>query len=141
MNDELKQGKGNFIPNLPEHEVIDGRNTVTGKFVNKAGPGRPKGSRNKMTQRFLDRVNERTEVGNSMEDILMDIAQDPECHPELRFKAAAKILDLVVPKASSVEVIMDDKEKMTKEQIDAKLADLLATALVNPHLGDESENE
>ena len=44
----------------------------------------------------------------------------------LRFKAAAKVSDLVYPKASSVEVKMDDKESMTKEQIDARLKALLS---------------
>lgn len=106
----------------------NGRNIQTGKFLkgNSFGKGRPKGSRNKMTQRMLDRVCERSEDGLSMEEIMMDIAQDPNMPAELRFKAAAKVADIVYPKASSVEVKMDDKEQMTKTQIDDRLKMLLA---------------
>lgn len=111
-----------------EDEVVNGRNVRTGHFVkgNSRGNGRPKGSRNKMTQRMLNRVAERSEDGLSMEEIMMDIAQDPNMPAELRFKAAAKVSDIVYPKASSVEVKMDEKETMTKEQIDARLKALLA---------------
>lgn len=107
----------------------DGRNIKTGKFMpgNTAGKGRPKGSRNKMTQRMLDRVADRSEDGLSMEEILMDIAQDPEMPAELRYKAASKVADLVFPKASSVEVKMDDKENMSKAQIDERLKFLLSS--------------
>lgn len=107
----------------------DGRNVKTGKFMpgNTSGKGRPKGSRNKMTQRMLDRVSDRSEDGLSMEEILMDIAQDPDMPAELRFKAASKVADLVFPKASSVEVKMDEKETMTKAQIDKRLTFLLSS--------------
>lgn len=107
----------------------DGRSIKTGKFMpgNTAGKGRPKGSRNKMTQRMLDRVADRSEDGLSMEEILMDIAQDPEMPAELRYKAASKVADLVFPKASSVEVKMDDKENMSKAQIDERLKFLLSS--------------
>lgn len=120
-----------------ENELIDslieGRSIKTGQFVkgNTSGKGRPKGSRNKMTQRMLNRVAERSEDGLSMEEIMMDIAQDPQMPAELRFKAAAKVSDLVYPKASSVEVKMDDKESMTKEQIDARLKALLTGNVVH----------
>ncbi|QDH46554.1 hypothetical protein LAh9_9 [Aeromonas phage LAh_9] len=93
------------------------------------GGGRPKGSRNKMTQLMLDRVASRQESGLSSEEILMDIMQDPEMPPELRFKAAAKISDLIYPKAASIEVQMDDK-RMTKGEMDAKLQQLLQRAKV-----------
>jgi len=111
-----------------EDVVLNGRNLKTGQFVkgNTASSGRPKGSRNKMTQRMLNRVSERSEDGLSMEEIMMDIAQDPNMPAELRFKAAAKVSDLVYPKASSVEVKMDEKENMTPEQIDWKLRELLS---------------
>lgn len=105
----------------------------TGKFLpgNNLGKGRPKGSRNKMTQRMLDRVAARSEDGLSMEEIMMDIAQDPKQPAELRFKAAAKISDLVFPKASSVEVKMDDEGVMNKDQIDLELKRLLG-AFIKP---------
>ena len=71
--------------------IVEGRSVKTGQFVkgNTQGKGRPKGSRNKMTQRMLNRVAERSEDGLSMEEIMMDIAQDPQMPAELRFKAAA----------------------------------------------------
>lgn len=108
-------------------EVVDGRNVVTGQFVkgNAGNGGRPKGSRNRMTQKMLNRVAERSEDGLSMEEIMMDIAQDPQMPAELRFKAAAKIADIVYPKSSSVEVTMDDKDKLSKSQIDERLVALL----------------
>ncbi|MGL5480050.1 MAG: hypothetical protein ACRDCB_13485 [Clostridium sp.] len=107
-----------------------GRDPKTGKFTGSGrGPGRPKGSRNKMTQRMLNRVAERSEDGLSMEEIMMDIAQDPEMPAELRFKAAAKIADLVFPKAASIEVQIDEKEAMSKDQIDNRLKELLALGL------------
>lgn len=114
-------------------DIVNGRNIKTGQFVagNKGSGGRPKGSRNKMTQRMLNRVAERSEDGLSMEEIMMDIAQDPNMPAELRFKAAAKVSDLVYPKASSVEVKMDEKESMTKEQIDARLKSLLQLGLAS----------
>lgn len=114
---------------MTDEVTPDGRNIKTGKFLpgNTAGRGRPKGSRNKMTQRMLDRVADRSEDGLSMEEVLMDIAQDPDMPAELRLKAASKIADIVYPKASSVEVKMDDKENMTKKQIDARLTHLLST--------------
>lgn len=91
------------------------------------GGGRPKGSRNKLTQLMLDRVAARQESGLSAEEVLIDIMQDPEMPPDLRLKAAAKISDLVYPKAASIEVQMDDK-RMSKGEMDAKIQQLLTKA-------------
>lgn len=107
-----------------------GRDVKTGRFAAgfaKAGPGRPKGSRNNMTKKMLSRV---AEAGMSPEDVLIDIYQDTTMPPDLRFKAAAKIADIVYPKASSVEVKMDEKENMSIQQIDDKLKQLMAMAQV-----------
>lgn len=107
----------------------NGRCVKTGRFLPgkaKAGPGRPKGSRNSMTKRMLNRVAERSEAGLSMEEIMMDIAQSSGMPPELRFKAAKAVADLVYPKAASVEVKVDDAENMSIQQIDDKLKALLA---------------
>ncbi|MGL4518677.1 MAG: hypothetical protein ACRCUJ_02960 [Phocaeicola sp.] len=112
--------------------MVEGQEPETGKFLpgNKLGKGRKKGSRNKMTQLMLDRVAHRSEDGLSMEEILMDIAQDPNQPPELRFKAASKVADLVFPKAASVEVKVDDDDKLSKEQIDQRLQTLIAAFAV-----------
>lgn len=131
---------GNYVKNIPEDPVDENRNLRTGKFVaGNAGGGRPKGSRNKLTQRFLDRVAERTEVGLSAEEILIDMYQDPEMNPDLRFKAAKTILELTLPKTASVELV-DDTNKMSKEQIDNRLKELLAAGL-GLSMVSESEDE
>lgn len=107
-----------------------GRDLKTGKFTGGGkGPGRPKGSRNKMTQKMLNRVASRSEDGLSVEEIMLDIAQDPQMPSELRFKAAAKIADLVFPKAASIEVQIDEKEAMSKDQMDNRLRELLTLGL------------
>lgn len=106
-----------------------GRNLVSGKFEKgfaKGGPGRPKGSRNKMTQMMLNRVHRASEAGLSPEDVMIDLYQDPTMPADLRFKAAAKVADLIYPKAASIEVKMEDSESMTVQQIDDKLRQLLA---------------
>lgn len=122
--------RGNFKATEETDELGEGRNLRNGKFLpgNKLAKGRVKGSRNKMTQQFLDRVADRTEDGLSMEEILMDMAQDPQCAPDLRFKAAKTILELTLPKAASIEVTMEET-KLTKDQIDSRLNELLATGL------------
>ncbi|MGL5014211.1 MAG: hypothetical protein ACRC6V_07975 [Bacteroidales bacterium] len=104
------------------------RDTTSGKFLagNALGKGRPKGSRNKMTQLMLDRVSARSEDGLSVEEIMLDIAQDPNQPAELRFKAAAKISDLVFPKAASVEVQIEDTSALSKGEMDARLKQLLS---------------
>lgn len=114
-------------------EIVDGRNTKTGKFVkgNSVAKGRPKGSRNKMTQRMLNRVCERSEDGLSMEEIMMDIAQDPNMPAELRFKAAAKVSDLVYPKASSVEVRWMTKRICRRNRLIIAYVNCLQVAWVN----------
>lgn len=104
------------------------KDPTTGRFLpgNTLGKGRAKGSRNKMTQLMLDRVSARSESGLSMEEIMMDIAQDPNQPAELRFKAAAKISDLVYPRAASVEVQIDDNTALSKAEMDARLKELLS---------------
>lgn len=120
--------------------MAEGQDQTTGRFLpgHSLGKGRPKGSRNKMTQRMLDRVAERSEDGLSMEEIMMDIAQDMNQPAELRIKAAKAIMDVVYPKASSVEVKMDDEGKLSKDQIDQRLRELLGSLAVNkPDEGEE----
>lgn len=123
---------------------VEMRDKVTGRFLS-GNPGRPHGSRNKMTQLMLDRVFARSEAGLSMEEIMMDIAQDPNQPAELRFKAAAKISDLVYPKAASVEVQMDDKNAMSKDQMEARLKQLLSAqfpvAVIEEEADENAEEE
>lgn len=130
FTEEGSRRPGNFKAAGEDDPIENGRNLRNGKFQpgNKLALGRPKGSRNKMTQQFLDRVASRTEDGLSMEEILMDMAQDPNCVPDLRFKAAKTILELTLPKAASIEVTMEET-KLSKEQIDSRLTELLKKGL------------
>ena len=106
------------------------QDAATGKFLpGHSGPGRPKGSRNKMTQLMLDRVSARSEDGLSMEEIMMDIAQDPNQPSELRFKAAAKVADLVFPRAASVEVMIDEEGSLSGEELDSRIKQLMALSM------------
>lgn len=108
-----------------------GRSLENGRFVRgqaKAGPGRPKGSRNKMTQIMLSRVHKASEEGCSPEDIMIQIMKDVELPPELRFKAAAKVADLVYPRAASVEVKVEESEGKSIDQIQDQIKMLLASA-------------
>lgn len=84
-----------------------------------------KASRANMTQMMLNRVHARSQNGNAVDEILMNIAQGADIPLELRFKAAAKLADLIFPKASSVEVKIEDEGAMNKEQIDNELKRLL----------------
>lgn len=106
------------------------RNQVTGQFLpgNKLGKGRVKGSRNKLTQALLDRVAARQEDNLSLEDVVMDIAYDPNQPAELRLKAAAKILDIVHPKSASVEVTLDDENSISPAEMEARIEQLLGLA-------------
>lgn len=116
---------------------MEGQHPITGMFLsgNTLGKGRVKGSRNKLNQLLLDRVAERnSEAGLSMEEIIMDIAQDPQQPAELRLKAASKILDVVHPKAASVEVTVDESSALTGEQINEKLMEMLASYSVVPNV-------
>lgn len=108
--------------------MTDGKDPVTGRFLpgHKLNKPRVVGSRNKLTQRMLDTVAARSEDGLTVEDILLDIAQDPAQPVDLRLKAASKIADLVYPKASSVEVKMEESDTLNKEQIDARLQELIS---------------
>ena len=118
-----------------------GMNPQSGKFEKGNKFGRAKGKRNKLTQAMLDRV---AQAGLSPDEVMIDIYQDPTIPPDLRFKAAAKIADLVYPKAASIEVKMDDHEAMTEDQLDNKIRDFLVANLgqdVLPPSEDEEDPE
>ncbi|MGL4852199.1 MAG: hypothetical protein ACRC3Z_06090 [Phocaeicola sp.] len=106
------------------------RNVINGQFLpgNTLGKGRVKGSRNKLTQALLDRVAARQEDNLSLEDVVMDIAYDPNQPAELRLKAAAKILDIVHPKSASVEVTLDDETGISPAEMEARIEQLLGLA-------------
>lgn len=104
----------------------EGQDPVSGKFLpgNTLG-GRVKGSRNALTKKMLERFAIRNEDGCSVEEILLDIAQDPKGSPELKFKAASKLADMVFPKAQSVELEIEAADNLNPEQIDDRIRQLL----------------
>lgn len=111
----------------------NGKCLKTGRFVKghkKIGNmgGRPKGSRNKMTQAMLDRIHYISEEGISPEDVLMQIYKDKTLPPDLRLKAASKVADIVYPRASSVQMNVESAESMSPNQIQDKIREMLAAA-------------
>ena len=104
------------------------RDAKTGAFLpgNRSAKGRIKGSRNKLTEQLLDRFAKRNQDGISMEEIMMDIAQDPGMPAELRFKASGKMMDLIYPKAQSVELEIEETTGMSISDMDERIAKLLA---------------
>lgn len=135
-NEQLKRLAG-----VTDEYETKGMNPQSGKFEKGNKFGRAKGKRNKLTQAMLDRV---AQAGLSPDEVMIDIYQDPTIPPDLRFKAAAKIADLVYPKAASIEVKMDDHEAMTEEQLDNKIRDFLVANLgedVLPPSKDEDDSE
>lgn len=85
-----------------------------------------KNLRAKMTNKMMERVYSRSNDGQSVEEIMMNIAQDGKAPLELRFKAAAKVADLVFPKAAAVEMEVENNITMTGKEMDAKLHSMLS---------------
>lgn len=107
--------------------LIEGQQDMkSGKFLpgNTCG-GRVKGSRNKLTQKMLERFAQRNEDGVSVEEILFDIMQNKQTSPDLKLKAASKLADLVFPKAQSVELEVEASDGLTPQQMDDRIRQLL----------------
>lgn len=104
-----------------------------GQFVkgNSSGKGRPKGSRNELTKKLLERFKARNQDGISIEELMFDIAQNigGQYDTELRFKAAAKLADIVFPKTAQVELEVE-KESPSLEEIDGRIAELAAEVAI-----------
>lgn len=85
-----------------------------------------KNVRSKMTEMMMQRVYDRSLGGQAVDEIMMDIAQDEKTPLELRFKAAAKVADLIFPRAQSVEVDVEVQGFDTGAQIDDRIKELLS---------------
>ena len=75
--------------------------------------------------------------------MLIQIYEDPNIPPDLRFKAASKVADLVYPKAASVEVKIEEENVINEESLNAQIKDFLTGALgidVMPPEEDNSED-
>lgn len=119
--------KGKVIEFFSEegHPCAKGRNLVKNTFLpgNNFGRGRKKGSRNKLTQQMLDAVaNARIRP----DEYLLDVMESPTATPKERLMAAMKLVDIVYPKAASVEVDIKNDEEMTAEELDKLIASKLA---------------
>ena len=104
-----------------------GRCKKTGRFVkgfSVAGPGRPKGSRDRLTQQLLDRMTARQDAGLYIDEMILEIGSDSKISAETRLKALSKLADIVYNKQPIVEEV-EDAADMSREELDAKLAQLL----------------
>ena len=128
------------LPGVTEELEGRGMNPSNGKFQKGNKFGRPKGSRGKLTQLMMDRV---AASHLSPDEVLIQIYEDPNIPPDLRFKAASKVADLVYPKAASVEVKIEEENVINEESLNAQIKDFLTGALgidVMPPEEDDSED-
>lgn len=114
------------LPGVTDELESRGMNPNTGRFQKGNKFGRPKGSRGKLTQMMLDRV---ADSQMHPDEVLIEIYQDPTIAPDLRFKAAAKVADLVYPRAASVEVKIEEDNGLTEESINAQIKNFLISSL------------
>ena len=130
------------LPGVTEELESKGMNPSSGKFQKGNKFGRPKGSRGKLTQLMLDRV---ASSHLSPDEVLIQIYEDPNIPPDLRFKAASKVADLVYPKAASVEIKMEDENAINEETLNAQIKDFLTGALgidvMPPEDSEDAEKE
>jgi hypothetical protein len=119
------------------------RDLTTGCFLpgNRSAKGRIKGSRNQLTEQMLKRFAARNMDGISVEEILFDIAQDPKASPEMRFKSAAKLSDLVFPKAQSVELEVEEADGLTPDEMDTRINQLMSKYNMHSEQTKEEDEE
>ena len=81
----------------------------------------------------------------SPDEVLIQIYEDPNIPPDLRFKAASKVADLVYPKAASVEIKIEDENVINEDSLNAQIKDFLAGALgtdvLPPEDSEDAEKE
>lgn len=130
------------LPGVTDELENRGMEPSTGKFQKGNKFGRPKGSRGKLTQLMLDRV---ASSHLSPDEVLIQIYEDPNIPPDLRFKAASKVADLVYPKAASVEIKIEDENVINEDSLNAQIKDFLAGALgtdvLPPEDSEDAEKE
>ncbi len=130
------------LPGVTDELENRGMEPSTGKFQKGNKFGRPKGSRGKLTQLMLDRV---ASSHLSPDEVLIQIYEDPNIPPDLRFKAASKVADLVYPKAASVEVKIEEENVINEDSLNAQIKDFLAGALgadvLPPEDSEDAEQE
>lgn len=103
-----------------------GMSPSTGKFQPGNKFGRPKGSRNKLTQQMLDRA---AELNVAPDEILGAFMMDSTLPPDIRARCAMKLVDIIYPKAASVEVKMEEVTHASEEAINDQIKSFLSGAL------------
>lgn len=130
------------LPGVTDELESRGMEPSTGKFQKGNKFGRPKGSRGKLTQLMLDRV---AASHLSPDEVLIQIYEDPNIPPDLRFKAASKVADLVYPKAASVEIKIEEENVINEDSLNAQIKDFLTGALgadvLPPEDSEDAEKE
>lgn len=104
------------IANEDEKLAARGHDTK-GRFM-KGNPGKPKGSRSKLTQRMLDHA---ASLPMTPEEVMASLFSDSRADPELCLKAAKVYGDWVYYKAPNIEVVADvefDSAASIEEQVD-----------------------
>jgi hypothetical protein len=105
-----------------------------------AAPGR-KGSRNRLTMKLLERFEMRNLDGISIEELMFDIAQGNSYDMELRFKAAAKLSDLIFPKTAQVELDIEDGSNVSLAEMDERIDQLLKQEALRSSEDDEDNKK
>lgn len=77
----------------------------------------------------------------SPDEVLIQIYEDPNIPPDLRFKAASKVADLVYPKAASVEIKIEDENVVNEDSLNAQIKDFLIGALGKDIMPPEEDSE
>lgn len=126
------------LPGVTDELESRGMSPNTGRFQKGNKFGRPKGSRGKLTQLMLDRV---ASSHLSPDEVLIQIYEDPNIPPDLRFKAASKVADLVYPKAASVEVKIEEENVINEDSLNAQIREFLVSALGKDVMPPEEESE
>jgi hypothetical protein len=85
-------------------------------------------TRAQLTNKLLERFAIRNQDGISIEELLFDIAQSDNESTEMKFKAAAKLADLVFPKTAQVEIEVDDGTVTSVQEMDDRIKELLTKA-------------
>ncbi len=108
---------------------VNSRNLVLGTLAkgNKLnqGKGRPKGSRNKLTQQMLNVVSAQ-DISPAEFLALVMSNPDGDYSTDQQVKAAMKLTDIVYPKAASIELEVVEDAPSSQEEIDKKLRDMLS---------------
>lgn len=102
--------------------LVLGYVTKGNSLAKNGGGGRPKGSRNKLTQEMIEMV---ARQNCSPAEFLANVMGNPEYSLDNQIKAAMKLTDIVYPKAQSVELEVVNDEPTSVKEIDERIADAL----------------